>query len=233
MFGALFGLNSTGSSSSGSYSSAPVTNTAPVQREYLCKYCDTKSVLTLKGGEAIVCPVCGAPVSQTDLDAMRDEAYEDFSMRAADILSAVRPKPRPGRIFLRIMILAALIISVYAAMHTPSDGIGGTTRSPAGESSTAQSLNGDSVYVPALSRTIYWNSQYECFYDKPTDCYFFYNEDIDPTDWQYWYEGISSDYGDCGWMEWDSIKEKWYINTSGDEWIVLPQKYDTSRLWHF
>lgn len=51
-------------------------------------------------------------------------------------------------------------------------------------------------------------------------------------DWQYWYEGISSDYGEFGWMEFDYGEELWYIEIDQGDWIVLPEKYDKSRLWY-
>ena len=50
--------------------------------------------------------------------------------------------------------------------------------------------------------------------------------------WQYWYEGISSDFGDYGWMEWDKDEKEWYIEEYDGEWIILPEEYDRSRLWH-
>ena len=44
------------------------------------------------------------------------------------------------------------------------------------------------------------------------------------------YEGISSDYGDYGWMEHDS--EGWWIEASEGNWIPLPSSYDSSGLWY-
>ena len=62
--------------------------------------------------------------------------------------------------------------------------------------------------------------------------YFWYNDTTKTHTWQYWYEDISSDYGDYGWMEWDSSEQQWYIEVSDGEYIELPSKYDTSNLWH-
>ena len=53
---------------------------------------------------------------------------------------------------------------------------------------------------------------------------------MDPPVWQYWYEGISSDYGDYGWMEHDD--DGWYIEKDHGEWIKLPDKYGTDGLWY-
>lgn len=93
--------------------------------------------------------------------------------------------------------------------------------------------NQEDIYVDAIGRTCKWDSEYESYYDKTTDCYFWMNDTIDPPQWQYWYEGISSDYGDYGWMEYDFDEKIWYIEVSDDTWKPLPEKYDTTELWHF
>jgi len=82
------------------------------------------------------------------------------------------------------------------------------------------------------AKTLTWYDEYESYYDEETDCYLWYNEDFDPPVWQYWYEGISSDYGNYGWMEYDEQENAWYIEADYDQWIKLPEQYDTSRLWH-
>lgn len=90
----------------------------------------------------------------------------------------------------------------------------------------------ESYYVKSIGRTCEWNDEYEAYYDKETDCYFWYNTTTKTHTWQYWYEGISSDYGDYGWMEWDAKEGEWIIEVSNGEWIYLPDKYDQSYLWH-
>ncbi len=70
------------------------------------------------------------------------------------------------------------------------------------------------------------------YYDKATEGYAYYNTDLSPAQFQYWFEGISSDYGDYGWMEYDQDQNKWYIEVASEDWQVLPDKYDTSRLWY-
>jgi hypothetical protein len=90
----------------------------------------------------------------------------------------------------------------------------------------------DPIYVSALGRDVPWNSTYDSYYDKQTDCYFFLNTDVDPAIWQYWFEGISSDYGDYGWLEWDAREQRWYVQTGENKWEVLPENKG-SDLWHF
>ena len=90
----------------------------------------------------------------------------------------------------------------------------------------------DSYYVKSIGRYCDWDEEYECYYDEQTKCYFWYNDTTRTHTWQYWYEDISSDFGDYGWMEWDSKEECWIIEKSDGEWIYLPDRYDTSYLWH-
>lgn len=95
-----------------------------------------------------------------------------------------------------------------------------------------QNINSGSFYVEALGRSCPWSDEYDSYYDEETDCYFWYNTDISPANWQYWYEGISSDFGDFGWMEYDEAEAQWYIEASNSNWIVLPKGYSTDHLWH-
>ncbi|MBQ7676876.1 MAG: hypothetical protein IJT32_01460 [Lachnospiraceae bacterium] len=73
------------------------------------------------------------------------------------------------------------------------------------------------------------------YYDKESDCYVYLNDYIDPPQFQYWYEGISSEYGDYGWMEYDEDEDAWYIEVEEDEWKRLSNTgfaVEESRLWH-
>ncbi len=91
----------------------------------------------------------------------------------------------------------------------------------------------DSIYVEPLKRSVEWSEQYECYYDQPTDSYFFKNTEVSPAIWQYWFEGVSSDYGDFGWMEWDVPEQRWYVQTGEYDWEPLPESKYTSSMWHF
>ena len=88
-----------------------------------------------------------------------------------------------------------------------------------------------SVYVKEIGRSCPLDG--EDYYDSKTQCWFWWDTNVSPNQWQYWYEGISSDYGDYGWMEYDDNEQQWYIEVSDGNWQPLPEKYDTSNLWHF
>lgn len=80
------------------------------------------------------------------------------------------------------------------------------------------------------TKSLIWDYSADSYYDATTDCWLWYNTDVEPAQWQYWYEGISSDFGDYGWMEHD--QDGWWIEESEGNWIPLPSEYDTSGLWY-
>ena len=103
---------------------------------------------------------------------------------------------------------------------------------PAGGGDTdAEWAEPEEVYVDALGRYCQLGSDGN-YYDSETGTYFWFNTEVTPPQWQYWVEGISDDYGDYGWMEYDDAEQQWYIE-SEDGWDVLPADYDADALWHF
>lgn len=75
-----------------------------------------------------------------------------------------------------------------------------------------------------------WVADDEAYYDAETDMWFWYNNYVEPGVWQYWYDDISYNFGDYGWMEYeDGI---WWIEKDYGDWIQVPSSYDTNVLWH-
>ncbi len=81
----------------------------------------------------------------------------------------------------------------------------------------------------AYDKKLVWDKNADSYYDAETECWVWYNTAVVPATWQYWYDYISPDYGDFGWMEHDETG--WYIEATEGNWIQLPQKYETSNLW--
>ena len=75
-----------------------------------------------------------------------------------------------------------------------------------------------------------WSSGDDSYYDSASGLYLWYNTDLSPNLWQYWYEPISGDYGDYGWMEYEN--GVWYIEAEQAQWLPVPASYDTAPLWH-
>ena len=93
---------------------------------------------------------------------------------------------------------------------------------------------GDSVYAitdddNAYDRQLIWNEDEQSYYEEASKLWAWFNTDVEPPLWQYWYEPISGDYGDYGWMEYED--GTWYIEQSRGNWIELPEKYDSTPLW--
>lgn len=77
-----------------------------------------------------------------------------------------------------------------------------------------------------------WDSSADSYYDYTTGSYAWYNTDVSPNLWQYWFDGISTDYESSGygWMECEG--GTWYMETADGEWTDVTELYDTSGLWH-
>ena len=93
---------------------------------------------------------------------------------------------------------------------------------------------GDSVYAitdddNAYDRQLIWNEDEQSYYEEASKLWAWFNTDVEPPLWQYWYEPISGDFGDFGWMEYED--GTWYIEQSRGNWIELPEKYDSTPLW--
>ena len=92
---------------------------------------------------------------------------------------------------------------------------------------------GDGTYAisdSGTAKTLVWQEEYDSYFDAASECYVWYNNEVEPNVWQYWFEGISSDYGSYGWMEYGN--GTWYIEESYGNWIELPARYDRAALWH-
>ena len=129
-------------------------------------------------------------------------------------------------------LIAALMFTIIAA-------IGGgifyaiSQSYPQLSAGRSVSVASDSVYIPALERSAAWSDEYDCYYDAPTDCYFFMNQELNPPVWQYWFESVSAAYGDYGWLEWDAAEQCWYVQTAEYSWKQLPDAEYKDVMWHF
>ena len=73
-----------------------------------------------------------------------------------------------------------------------------------------------------------WDEDFCGYYDDLSDGYAWY--DTKREKWKYWFNGISTDYKDYGWMVCNP--EGWKIEKDQGDWIKLPEKYDRSKLWY-
>ncbi len=215
-----------------------------------CPYCGQSTVLNLTAEDAtshnLQCPSCGGPMEiQSELDDMISQGTGEPQSSA----SAQYRKQTAGTKKRRGWIIAAVLVILFGIgknelrkeeqQYTPPvqqiQQIQNTQPESSGYGSTVilSRTGPDSFKVSSAStgdKKLVWDSDADSYYDADTDCWLWYNTDVEPAQWQYWYEGISSDYGDYGWLEHDS--EGWWLETSDGNWIKLPGSYDASRLWY-
>ena len=216
-----------------------------------CDYCNTDSVLTLDndsgGTQNLVCPNCGAPMTiKTALDEIVAQGDDDSdpaedTVEAAHGLSEQGQPKKKSLLGLIVFVAAALVlmnlfgraqnsysIPVYHVQEPGEPAVGAAAATlylkSVGAGRYTQTDRADS------DKTLVWDAAEDSYYDAESDCWLWYNTDVAPAQWQYWYEGISSDFGDYGWMEHDS--DGWWIEASAGSWIRLPSEYDTAALWY-
>ena len=186
-----------------------------------CAYCGNHMVYQWKEGDLPVCDKCGA---QFRIDITEKAGKTDDG---SGLSSYVRDVPGPGKIAL-IVFLICLLLPIFVVIASAFFVFSGKLGSGRTGNETTSVRN--SVYVEEIGRTCYLDG--EDWYDSQTECWFYFNDTVSPYQWQYWSEGISSDYGDYGWMEYDMGEGAWYIETDDGNWVHLPAGYDTAKLWH-
>lgn len=187
-----------------------------------CEYCGNRMVYKWDEGDLPACDKCGATL-RIDITDKEKAAYSGNSS-FKKVFSGI---PLIGKIAIGVFTFSLMmpffvIVAALIATAVP-DNDSGSARYGAVSAK-------NSIYVEEIGRTCYLDG--EDWYDSQTECWFYYNDSVSPYQWQYWYEGISSDYGDYGWMEYDMGEEAWYIETDEGNWVHLSADYDTSKLWH-
>ena len=221
-----------------------------------CSYCGQDTILNLSSeevsGMSLKCPSCNGPM---DIVSELDEYMESRAAAKSpygydsDTYSSGRTRRLPRRLIL-ILLLFVIFSAGFRFLHwlvsSPTDETGSGNISVGGSNGVNQPATpllsedtiglakiGDHVYVEdnrASDKVLVWDEGADSYYDEASDCWLWYNEDVNPPLWQYWYEGISSDYGDYGWME--HYDDGWFIEASEGNWIALPDRYDSSSLWY-
>ncbi len=214
-----------------------------------CPYCEQDTLINLSvkdvESRSLQCPNCGGAM---EIRSALDDAVQNTAGtadRETYTDQPVQPRKRGrGCLFSVVIVLIVMfVMSVIGERLTDSpsqepvqivsgqDGSADYNRRSTlylvrtGDNSYRVTDSGDSA-----DKTMKWDSYQESFYDPETECWIWYNTELEEPVWQYWVEGISSDYGDYGWMEhdWDG----WWIEAGYGDWIELPAKYDASRLWY-
>ena len=203
------------------------------EARYVCEHCGAETETDWKEGFYPTCKNCGAEMEKTPVYI--DEILEVKSLKT-DEKKTDDSKLKLDFIDISTMIVAA-IVGVYIIAQAFFTG---TTPTPE-KTDTNLEIYGSEIYLDEISPQTYricsgqddyekhltWDKKTESYYDRESDCYLWYNTDVSPNLWQYWYDDIAGNHY-YGWMECDGVD--WYIEVSDTEW----EKYegDTSQLWY-
>lgn len=208
---------------------------------YICNYCGAESESTWQEGIYPICKNCGAQMEKQPvfIDDIID--IEKLSQRRKNGQNTFS-KVFPGLIFsvVFIMLLFGLILPLFYVKVT---GDYESYESSYNDDNEVTNLDiyGDRIYLmdvgnhtyeicdqdEAYDKYLEWDYGADSYYDTESNCYLWYNTDVAPNLWQYWYDDIAGD-SDYGWMECEN--GTWYIEISDTEWTEYTG--DTSNLWH-
>ncbi len=213
-----------------------------------CPYCEQDTVLDLSAGDIqarkLQCPNCGGNMeirSELDDAAQGTNAYAGA---VPDTAAAEAQASRKRGCLIRILIAFAIVaaLNIYGSHllreQQPEPvpiSVSQGSYTDYNQRDTLWLVRSGSGYTVSDSaagadKALAWDAESESFYDPETEYWLWYNTEVDPPVWQYWIEGISSNYGEYGWMEHD--EDGWFIETSWGNWIELPPEYDASGLWY-
>ncbi len=221
-----------------------------------CEYCDTVTKIDWTEGGPLICAQCGGTMKiLSALDeytqdpnydhARRMPGYVDYADRNAAPARAAVPSGTSGSSRSRSLFRISLVLIAVAAAVGLIYGIACRKARPSVDPSALSNpeLFGYTFYVNQVSPGVYcyadcgsgdkrlvWDSGEESYRDSDSGLWLWYNTDVEPPLWQYWYEPISGDYGDYGWMEYED--GSWYIEVERGRWMPVPDSYDLSPLWH-
>ena len=225
----------------GTYYSSVDIKEQPSPTFCACRYCGTNvavDVSSVLGNESGVkefqCTSCGADLpldniipDNVDYTVLTD----DFTSGAVDrrkqkTIATVIIAIFGLTIFSQFVIPLILIIFVgvmdlASGEDEDSFSYSYSTEIDFGDTESNTELFGERVYVPEIERYCVWSEEYECYYDNATECFFWYNNEIDTPQFQYWYEDFSSDYEESGWLEYDRLEEAWYVEVDDGEWEIV------------
>ena len=211
-----------------------------------CDYCGRDTLLNLDAAGALTdlkCPGCTAPLR---IVSALDETDPSASGRSST--GTVRTQPVRRKKKQKWPWIVAILFALYCygkyeiakeeSNTQPNNTVQQIQQIESDHASFGKKIrlgrtgSGSYTYTSSDSadKTLVWDADADSYYDASSDCWLWYNEDVDPAVWQYWYEGISSDFGDYGWME--HYSDGWFIEESEGNWIPLPEIYDQSGLWY-
>lgn len=225
-----------------------------------CPYCGTEKLMCLDNrtgsSQSLECPGCGATMEiKSELDEILDQPPENTHVYNSETSlnnAFGQPKKKKGNGLVIALAIAIFLIASSAVRNTflrppyqPTVEHYQQDTQPDGSSTISlivpeqqmiylEKQDDGSYHVVTdpirADRILTYDRSEDSYYDEASGYWLWYNTDVTPPLWQYWVEGISSDYGDFGWMEHDS--DGWWIEAAEGDWIPIPSSYDSSGLWY-
>lgn len=225
--------------------------------ECKCEYCGSVTKMDWRNGEALNCPNCGGKVDiLTPIDAYTqdpeytkyvEEVLPKYQKEAAEYEQYQQSNKNITKIVRGIVITHITIFCIIFSLVLFGMVYDGDNSTYSGAPSNTE-IWGRTIYLEALydgtgayriiedpdsisgyDKKLTWVSSEDSYYDPDSDCYIWYNTDVAPNLWQYYYNGISDNYPEsCGWLEYEP--SGWWIEISYNEWV---RYYDVDeRFWH-
>lgn len=206
-----------------------------------CDFCGSQSIMKWREGVIPKCESCGAQLNV--LDIPHDEYINDSSALRSGVKGIASVLKWFFIIYFGIFALAFIIIMFNAVSVIRN--VDTSYEYDYSEESNVD-IWGATIYLKEIEpgryiicdsadewdKYMYWDSSEDSYYDYTTGSYAWYNTEVSPNLWQYWFDGISTDYESAGygWMEYEG--GTWYIEVDYGSWIEVPDRYDVSDLWH-
>ncbi|MBR6377554.1 MAG: hypothetical protein IKS05_07310 [Oscillospiraceae bacterium] len=189
------------------------------------------------------------------LDSSAHSTHEGLA--AVDEAGGYASGKRPRRVSLIIaLILVAapivyLVVSSICSCISYYNSLEKFLTNPTGEMRPAKTLRnvnldrfGATLYLretePGLMElttggeedvAVNWSEDYNGYYYTSGHLrLLWYNTNVTPNRWQYWYAPISAEFGEYGALEYRD--DGWYVETAEGNWSPVPERYDTAGLWH-
>ena len=218
-----------------------------------CPYCESKTILNLNNNagsnQSMQCPNCGAPMQiESELDEIVQQPLQNtHTYNSEESLKNAFGQTRKKRgLGLPLGIILTVVLVIFSVARSLIRTTEHTIQNAPYQQLQAidQNTHAEALYLEKQAdgsyhtvtdpiradRILVYDAYEDSYYDEDSDCWLWYNTEVDPPVWQYWVEGISSDFGDYGWMEHD--EDGWWIEASHGNWIQLPDKYPTDNLWY-
>lgn len=226
------------------------------EAHYVCDYCGTELEADWKEGFYPTCKNCGAEMNKTPvyMDEIINIGTREVSYSDPEETVEEHTKDLLTRLLLKIalpIVVMVIMFSMTAKVNREADSVFdrviSAVNAPVEESDSAEEtetnleIYGTDIYLDEVSTNIYricdlqdeyekhltWDYGARSYYDYDSNCYLWYNTDVSPNLWQYWYDDIAGD-NYYGWMECEG--EDWYIEVSDTDWELY--EGDTDGLWH-